>query len=245
MWDTFNDQYGTVFSSTKWLDLIGGYKIHLYHKGNELVGGLVDFGKVDVKLTPYHGVVVNPPYEYTVSKEFSKLKVNIINHYSVTDVRPFLWAGHKPIVRYTYLVKYSVPDKDTRYEINRASKTLEVKEGTISEFWEIYQETFDRKELDLPVDLQWFKDFDRLFKPRILICGGSGVVLMSDLHRDYYIFGASRQEALNTGSSSLALHKAIVRETDLVGCNNEKVGMFKRGFGGELKVCLGAICEQE
>jgi hypothetical protein len=242
-WDDFNDQYGTIFSSVKWLDLIGAkYLLHAYHKGNELVGGLVDCNSVDVKLTPYHGIIVKDGYEYTVAKEFAKLpNLNLINHYSITDVRPFLWNGYKPVLRHTYIIdKDSKPDKDTRYEIGKAQRNgITVKEGTIDQFWDLYKETFDRKDLDLPVDHQWFKNFDKLFQPRILIAGGSGVVIMSDLHRDYYIFGASRQDALNTGSSSLALSTAITRETDLVGCNNEQVGLFKRGFGGELKVCLG------
>ena len=235
--DLFIEQYGTIFSTRKWLDLIGeDYLIHKFTKGNEIIGCLIECGKVDVKLTPYHGIIAKD--EYATAKHFSEF-TNIVNHYDYPDIRPFLWKGHKPVVRYTYVVNNSTPDKDTRYAINKASQRYEVRPGSIEEFWDIYKETFERKKLDLPVDLQWFKDFGRMFSPRVLICGGSGVVMISDAHRDYYIFGASRQEALNTGTSSLALHKAIIRETDMVGCNNENVGLFKRGFGGILKVCLG------
>jgi hypothetical protein len=234
--DLFIEQYGTIFSTRKWLDLIGeSYRIHKLTKGNEIIGCFIDCGKVDVKLTPYHGIIAK--HEYTVAKHFSDFS-GFVNHYSFPDIRPFLWKGHKPVARYTYVVNGNTPDKDTRYLINKCQS--EVRPGTIDEFWDIYKETFDRKKLNLPVDHQWLKDFDRLFTPRILICGGSGVVMMSDTHRDYYIFGASRLEALNTGSSAKALHKAITRETDLVGCNNEKVGLFKRGFRGEIKVCIGA-----
>jgi hypothetical protein len=249
-WNELNSESpnGTIFSDTKWLDLIGTpYKLLGVFKGNELVGGAVDTQR-DVKLTQYHGItLLAPQYEYAVSKELSGLNLKLLNHYTITDMRPFLWEGYRPFLRYTYLVHECHPDKDTRYEITKAIRNgFTVSEGTILDFWDIYKETFERKNLDLPVDKQWFVDFAVLFRPRIYLADNlAGVVMMSDEKRDYYIFGASREEALNTGASSLSLSTAIQRETDLVGCNNEKVGMFKRGFGGELKVILGVECIEQ
>lgn len=242
-WDEFVTEYSTIFSTPKWLDLVGTpYQLHVFRKGNELIGGLVDCPTVDVKLTPYHGLIVKQS-EYAVAKNYAQLPLlNLVNHYSITDIRPFLWQGYKPIVRYTYVVSGQSPDKDTRYEINRAIKNgITVSEGTIEQFWDIYKETFNRKNLELPVDFIWFKDFNKLMNPKIYMTDGAGAVIISDKHRDYYIFAASTQGAQNTGASSLVLSTALShsKEMDLVGCNNEQVGLFKRGFGGELKVCLG------
>jgi hypothetical protein len=239
-WDVFNDLYGTIFSTTKWLDIICDYNIYGIFKGQEMVGGFVSCGSLDIKLTIYHGVILKDN-EYAVMKAIAEIpNLKLMNHYSITDVRPFLWKGYKPTLRYTYIVDKLNPDKDTRYEINKAERNgFTVRKGTIDEFWDIYQETFDRKNLELPVDYEWMKKFNELFNPTVYICGGSGAVIMSDSHRDYYIFGATKESALNTGASSLVLSKAITRETDLVGCNNEKIGLFKKGFGGVLKCITG------
>lgn len=243
-WDEFNDNYGTIFSSTKWLDLIDQEsKTFVLNKGDEPIAGLVRFGTPIVKFTLYHGVILkDPKYEYPAMKHFAEFSgLYLMNHYSIKDIRPFMWKGYRPVVRYTYLVKKLDPDKDTRNQIRKAERNgLEVKEGTIEQFFNLYQETFQRKGMDLPADLKWFQRFDQVIKPKILIIEGlAAAIFMSDRHRDYYIFGASSREGQSTGASSLVLSKAIVRETDLVGCNSENVGLFKRGFGGELKICLG------
>ncbi len=243
-WDEFNEIYGTVFTSTKWMDLVGiPYRLHYYYKGKELIAALVDYDSTIVKLMQYHGITLKDvQYEYSAMKYFAEMdNLHLINHYSITDVRSFLWQGYKPILRYTYIVKKLDLDKDTRYELRKAEKNgLSVSSGSIEQFWNIYKETFERKKLKIPVDLCWFKDFERIMKPKIFMVGNmAGVAMITDQHRDYYIFGASTSEAQGTGASTLALSTAITRETDLVGCNSENTGLFKRGFTRELRVCLG------
>ncbi len=241
------DSFGTIFNSKKWLDLVGApYRLWGIYKGKELVGGVVDCDTIGVKLTPYHGIVLKDKiYEYSVVKAVAEMpNLKLVNHYSITDARPFLWKDYKPILRYTYITnRHHTFEKDTRYEIGKAiNNNLVVSDGTISQFWTIYKETFERKFMTMPVNYDWFKRFDEAVKPKIYIIDNlAGAVIMSDTHRDYYIFGASSQDAQNTGASSLVLSHAILcsDEMDLVGCNNKSIGLFKRGFARELKVCIG------
>ncbi len=244
--DSLDELDQSIFSSKKWLDLIGlPYRLWGVYKGQELVGGVVDCETLDVKLTPYHGLIVKEKsQEYAIAKvvaDMSNLK--LVNHYSIRDMRPFLWKGYKPALRYTYIANGLEFEKDTRYEINKAIHGgFEVLNGTIEQFWAIYKKTFERKCMSTPVDYDWFQKFNEVMQPKIYMVDDiAGAVIISDAHRDYYIFGASTKEAQNTGASSLVLSHAISKtnEMDLVGCNNESVGLFKRGFAKELKVCLG------
>jgi hypothetical protein len=63
---------------------------------------------------------------------------------------------------------------------------------------------------------------------------------MWDTKRAYYIFGASNPEKIGDGASSLTLWTAFenlsprFKEIDMVGANDYKIALFKRGFGGRL-----------
>lgn len=243
----------SIFDSPKWCSLFPD-KTRTFgcFKGNELIGTITGFERNsefisgNYPLTYAQGIVIrDKSNELSVAKQLASFlksnyeRITIVN-YDFTDIRPFLWEGFKPIVKYTYLVKEVKLEKDTRYEINKATRSgIEVRPGTIDEFWDTYKDTFERKNLDLPVDRVWLERFNRDIEPKVFCAGGAAVVFISDLVRDYYIFGATRQEALGTGASLLCLYTAIKRETDFVGCNVENIGLYKRGFGGELKVCLG------
>ncbi len=243
--DSLDELEQTVFSSKAWLDLIGEpYRLWGVYKGQELIGGVVDCNTLDVKLTPYHGLIAKgKSQEYAIAKVVAEMpNLKLVNHYSITDMRPFLWKRYKPALRYTYIASGVEFEKDTRYEINKAAHGgFEVLNGTIQQFWSIYKETFDRKGMVVPVDYEWFQKFNEVMQPKVyLVDDIAGAVIISDIHRDYYIFGASTREAQNTGVSSLVLAHALSKtdEMDLVGCNNESVGLFKRGFAKQLKVCL-------
>ncbi len=239
-WDKFNHQHGTIFSSTKWLDLIGSYSLHGVYKGDELVGGFVNCDSIDVKLTPYHGVVLkDPSYEYSVIKTIAEIpNLKLMNHYSITDIRPFLWKGYKPVVRYTYIVdKDSRPDKQTRYDINHNDGLCKI---THKDFIELYQETFERKGLTAPVTRDWML-LNYFMKIESVLYGNENSMtnFIWDKNRAYYIFGASRGHSARVVSDSLQIMLRHWTEVDMVGCNNEDIGNFKRGFGGKLKVCIG------
>jgi hypothetical protein len=242
-WDSFNDLYGTIFSSTDWLDLTGlPYNLHVYHKGDELVGGMVDFKQLNVPLTPYHGIIVkDSAYEYVVSKGFAVQKnLKLVNHHSITDIRPLLWQGYKPVVKYTYLVQavwIENCDKDTRYAINHC--TLKTTTGTIDEFDKLYSRTFENKGLDRPVPTEFLHKLNDIFKPDIYTNGSSMAVIIKDKRMAYYILGASE----HNGTSLKLLWDAFQNYeiVDMCGANDEKVALYKRGFGGSLTPCLG-VC---
>lgn len=271
LWDTFveQSQQGTIFCKTEWLKLYDfPYKIYGYFKNDTLLGGICGFEKdgfdsgYSIPVTPFQGILVmnqidakiqaieSMQHEVTdrliefLAGKYDKIKIS--NHYSFPDIRPFLWKGFTPSVRYTYVVdltdKYKLEDnleKQTRYEIKKARRdgiiTLQI---YMSSFDVLYDETFKRKGLERPVSREFMIKFTRLL-PKVLVATKdmnmvSGTVIIRDSKRAYYIFGASSEGHI----SSLTLWESLPddrTEIDLVGCNNRDIGLFKRGFGGQLK----------
>lgn len=271
IWDNLlikSDQ-GSIFSSTKWCALFTDpFRAYGVYKGDELVGGIIGFeqaGKYisgNYTLTPYQGIMVKGNglkyvAEMSLHSEIALCLieflertyegVTIINHWSYPDIRPFLWAGWKPLVKYTYVVDIDDMeitqmgmDKDTRY---LSKQVVPVTVGTIKDFYELYNYTFLHKGLDAPVQVAFFEPFFSSISHELISCGESSGVMMWDDKRAYYIFGASKGD----GNSTSVLwnlmndaHKLGYDEIDLVGCNDQKIGAFKRGFGGKLVPYLGA-----
>ena len=265
-WDDFValSLQGTVFSTTSWMDIYEKpYKIYGYCKGGSLLGGIAGF--VDngfssgylIPFTVFQGILVALQDGKYVSIASQQMKVataliefleseyprvGISNHYTFPDIRPFLWQEYEPVVKYTYIVDISDIEKawdnlekDMRWEINRFNLPLRTNfEG----FYDLYKTTFERKGLDVPTDEGFIK---RLLQSKISTLvfqtEHSGVLVMMDNKRAYYIFGASDA----TGESAYCLwmafkelHERGIKEVDLVGCNGKNVANWKRGFGGIL-----------
>lgn len=232
-WDELNrkSEQGTIFSSTKWLDLFGGYELKGVYKKDNLIGGIADFGEAK-PLTPFQSVLTlkNP------QQVMEALDVKyVVNHYTLPDIRPFLWKGYKPLVRYTYIVRpeWGLLDKDTRNLVRKYDLPIGSDFGYLDA---LYSLTFERKGLQRPIDSAFLKKVCDM--GTIYTCDGAAVVIIRDEKRSYYIIGASD----GTGTSSYLLWNAIKdeREGDLVGCNNRDIANFKKSFGGELKVYCGA-----
>lgn len=253
-WDDFVEisPQGTIFCSTTWCGLFqDDYIVFGCYKGDELVGGIIGFEKDGVyvsgsyPLTMYQGILTKNLDKYTsqmsLHNQVAESLINdypaiVQNHYTYPDIRPFLWAGWIPQVKYTYVVKPDKEklDKDTRYEIGRGEGII----GGCSadEFITLYHQTFNRKELEMPVTDDWLHNFWGIMKPKAFRNSTAAVIFIEDSKRAYYILGAS-----NGGNYKL-LWESInqFKEVDMVGCNVKEIGLFKRGFGGELKVSLGA-----
>ena len=241
-WDTFVEAspQGTIFSTTKWLDLFGDYELLGYYKNGNLTGGMVL--QKPMPLTPFQGVLVRPTEgKYTtrmsLENEVAEAlipaigKATFSNHYTYTDIRPFLWHGFVASIKYTYVW---TPDceleKDTRYIINRYDKPIGSDFDRLD--W-LYTETFKRKNLSRPVSSKFLRQMCEATNAEVSTTEGAGVILIKDSKRYYYIIGSSDGQ----GESSYLLWNAIKdkNEVDMVGSNNKNIGLFKRGFGGILK----------
>tara|TARA_Y100000310_G_scaffold144390_1_gene143645 strand:+ start:18102 stop:18956 length:855 start_codon:yes stop_codon:yes gene_type:complete len=268
-WDNFveSTEQGTIFSTSKWLTLLDlPFKIYGYYKSNVLFGGMANFDK-PAPLTPFQGILVarDSQAKYTtrmsLHNEVAKALVNyapshFYNHYTFPDIRPFKWDGWQCDVRYTYVVDLTDMDrlwegleKQTRYEINHALKTYQpFMTPDVNVFNSLYSETFKRRGLERPIDSEMVQRLCFTLNAAIF-CSlspdsvGSMAVFIEDNKRAYYLLGASNDtgqtSSLTLWSAFEKLARAGVKEVDLVGCNNEQIGLFKRGFGGLLNPYYG------
>ncbi len=263
-WDKFVEQspQGTFLSTTKWMKLFNEpYELWGYYRGNNLLGGFGGFSK-NMPLCAFQGILIAPTtgkYTATMSlhNEVATALLDVLpneftNHYTYPDIRPFLWAGYKPTVKYTYLVNLhdwllENLEKQTRYEINHTD--IEVNESNDIQFFDaLYESTFTRKGMVRPVSTELVCNVYTGMKGQLFIAkdNTSAVMMVKDSKRGYYLFGASD----GSGTSSKCLWEALqsmriqgCTEVDMCGCNNREIGLFKRGFGGELKPYYGVYRE--
>lgn len=253
LWDKFVEAspQGTLFSSTKWCLLFPvRFKILGCYKGNELQAGLIGFIDKDqfysggYPCTQFQGVCFKQGLEskYSITEALiTALPGNstVLNSYMMPDVRPFLWAGWKPLIRYTYVIRnpdLATLEKDTRYDILHNND--EVSDGYIFKFYELYEQTFKRKDLPVPVTWDWMMKFYTAYEPVIKMSKHNAAMVVTDNKRAYYIFGASD----GSKSSAKVVWEAIKNypEIDTVGANSKEIALYKRGFGGVLTPYLGA-----
>jgi hypothetical protein len=253
LWDKFIEEspQGTLFSSTKWCYLfMEKFRIFGCYKGNELHGGLIGFQTDNgffsggYPVTQFQGFCYKQGLEtkYAITEELLKIipyPATILNSYHATDIRPMLWEGWKPIVRYTYIIRepnLANLEKDTRYDITHNDN--EVRDGEIFSFYKLYEQTFKRKSLPVPVSLEWMLRFYAEFQPTIKMTDHNGTIVVNDDKRAYYIFGASD----GTKSSAKIVWESIkdCPEVDFVGANSKEIALYKRGFNGVLMPYLGA-----
>ena len=241
-WLVDNSTQGTVFSSFDWLMLyktnVVNFDLKGVYENGTLIGGIAfmvnrgDAYSGMFPLTPYQGVMVapqsNPEMKYTtllsihnkVADAIAKSDKDsvggsrkIYNHYSFPDIRPFLWRGYTPDVKYTFVVDltdmnevWNGLEKDTRNVIRKADKEHKVRFGTMEEFVEnYYHPMWMGKKKGMPVRRQFLERMSKSIPMDIILCDGSGVVMMYDNKRAYYILGAST----GAGTSSLTLWKAF------------------------------------
>ncbi len=268
-----SSEQGTVFSTTKWLTLFDlPFKIYGYYKSGKLFGGMANFNK-PAPLTPFQGILIsgeNSQMKYStqmslhneVSKALIEYAPNqFYNHWQFPDIRVFKWANWQVDIRYTYVVDLTDMDKlweglekQTRYEINHARKTYNTfMTSDVGAFNSLYSETFKRKGIERPVNSEMLQRLCWVFNA-VIFCSstldsiGSMAVVIEDNKRAYYLLGAS-DDIGHTSSLTLwtVFEKSAgagIKEIDLVGCNNEQIGMFKRGFGGYLTPYFGVTRRQ-
>jgi len=213
-----------------------------------------------IPLTPFLGILIAPQpnakYQAVMSlhndvgenllkfllDEYGLIRIS--SHYNFPDVRPFLWDSWKPSVRYTYVVDISDLtktwanlEKQTRYDITKAQREGRPLQWSLGYFDELYEQTFERKGMARPISRKFLKNLNDTFECRIVGTSSSMAYVVWDSKRAYYILGASdgTGSALSVWAMFDGLNGMGIKEVDLVGCNNREIGLFKRGFGGELR----------
>lgn len=253
VWDKFveDSPQGTFLSSAKWCSLfLTRFTIYGCYKGSELQGGLIGFRTQEgffsggYPVTQFQGICFKSGLEakYSITEALIESlpdNATVVNSYYAADIRPFLWAGWKPLVRYTYLVRkpdITMLEKDTRYDILHNND--EVADGYIFKFYEMYEQTFQRKGLPVPVTWDWMMRFYTAYEPVIKMSKHNAALIVTDNKRAYYMFGASD----GSKSSAKVVWEAIkdYPEIDTCGANSKEIALYKRGFGGTLTPYLGA-----
>jgi hypothetical protein len=246
LWDKFveSSPQGTIFSSSKWLTLYdASFKVWGVYKNGNLIGGAANFDSPQ-PITQSQGILIAPFEGKPVNKESLEHEVtnalidylpsHFACHYEFKDVRPLLWGGFKASPKYTYVVKpdWDNLEKETRYEIKNAEINVEVSQD-IDWFDELYAYTFGHKRITRTASTELIKKVFSIGTLYKASDNSAGVILLKDNKRYYYILGASSGK----NTSAKVLWEAIKdkEEVDLIGCNNEKIAMYKKGFGGELR----------
>ena len=231
--------------------LSGGYALTPYQ-------GIVVCDQQDTKYAnrlSLFGEICDSFIEFTKQELVGK-QISIVNHYNARDMRPFIWDNWEQFIKYTFIIDttdllqvWANMEKDTRYEITKAQKSgIKIMEGDVETFDKLYVETFSRKGLGRPISSVFlFKLCERL-QAKIYLAlnkgiASAGAVAIWDDSCSYYILGASNPDTLGDGATSLALWTLIEDQKggqiDLVGCNDKKIGLFKRGFGSKLMPYFG------
>jgi Acetyltransferase (GNAT) domain len=175
---------------------------------------------------------------------------------SVLSCLPFIWAGYRAEVRYTYLLQ-DLSSEDAlwdglagniRREIRKARRQLEVREATdVDRFYDVWAKTFERQGAAAP-DRARLERIDAACAARgarvmLFACDEAEQVhavayVVWDRHTAYYLMGGGDPSLRNSGASSLLLWDAIRRARtasqvfDFEGSMLRPVERFFRAFGG-------------
>lgn len=195
-----------------------------------------------------------------LEKRYKRIAIN--NHYSVSDIRVFNWRNYSSTTRYTFIVDLSDPQRAferiesrTRYDIRKCEKNgvRVFSNDDIETFHQLHESTYKRQGIRCPVNLEQTKQiYDNLNtksqckmyfakEPNGNIV--STIFIIWEGKTAYYLMGANHPDYKNLGAANLLLKTAMedlvesgAKTFDLCGANNPGIAMFKRGFGGDLKV---------
>jgi lipid II:glycine glycyltransferase (peptidoglycan interpeptide bridge formation enzyme) len=190
-WDRFVDQSpeGTIFHTSPWIttvahflnlqyaiigvfykdDLIGGCCFYLYEKFH-----LYKYGKSNVYLSPYGGIVFSPSKSKDVRsteskkhqiislilekiREMNLLSIQLTNSPGLLDIRPFSWQGWNAKVRYTYVLPlendiFSQASHSVRQNTRKSRKSgMTVKKEYNPEvYWQLTTSTWEKQDMKVP-----------------------------------------------------------------------------------------------
>lgn len=175
---------------------------------------------------------------------------------AVPGCLPFIWAGYRAEVRYTYRIEDLTSEEDLwsglagsiRREIRKARRTLEVRDDLgVDRFFPVWAKTFTRQGLPAP-DPARLERIDaaagaRDARTTLFACDELDRIhavayVVRDRRVAYYLMGGGDPELRTSGASSLLMWEAILRMRNAVevfdfeGSMLRPVERFFRSFGG-------------
>ena len=175
---------------------------------------------------------------------------------TVVNCLPFIWAGYRAEVRYTYQLTDLTSEEalweglagNIRREIRKARRQLEVREATdVDRFYDVWAKTFARQGAAAP-DRARLERIDAACAERdarlmLFACDEAERVhavayVVWDRGTAYYLMGGGDPQLRTSGASSLLVWEAIRRARagsqvfDFEGSMLRPVERFFRAFGG-------------
>ena len=175
---------------------------------------------------------------------------------SMMNCLPFVWAGYRVEVRYTYLLEDLSSEQalwdglagNIRREVRKAKRRLEVREATdVDRFHGVWRKTFERQGVAAP-DRARLERIDAACGKRdaraiLFACDEAERVhavayLVWDRRTTYYLMGGGDPHLRTSGAGSLLMWEAIRRARavsqvfDFEGSMLRPVERFFRAFGG-------------
>jgi len=274
----------SLFNSSLWCETLSKvtkkeYRIIGVYKDKVLVGGCCLFIRrtpegtavVHPLLTPYTGLFIEPresAYSYKVENEYSQiinciidyLESNfdyavLINSPQIIDIRPFIWRGWIPSVRYTYHRKkddiFPLSKDIERRAAYAKDNGVFIEQGNdVKKFYQLLSKTFQRQKTVFPLNESQFAElFNELYSKsavKMLLARTkeneiiSGTLLLVDQDRIFYWVAASESNLLDTGGNQLLIKEIIEKIVpeysfiDFVGADIESIAAYKSTFGARL-----------
>lgn len=226
------------------------------------------------KLTPYHGVYIHyPPGQKPATKRsFEKKTINALLkklpgfdlfdqnlHPDLDNWQPFYWNGFSQTSRYTFTLNtqksaaelWEGVNPSIRRAVKKArerSRLKVVESDDVNSFYEVNEQTFDRKNIQPAYDLSFFKKLDSAavnHKARKIFFAvdedrniHAACYLVNDEKKLYYLAGGTRPQFKNSEAATLLMWHAIEYaaenkfvQFDFEGSMIEPVARFFSSFG--------------
>lgn len=228
------------------------------------------------KLTQTLGIVFSDFSEMKYVKRISKEKDIIMDfvdnipkficfdcgfHYSFANWMPFMWKGYKQHTRYTYVIEDIQNIEKVRSEFADNTKSVITKALKnnlkvvtnlgLKDMYIMVSKTFERQNMKVPFDYEWFKNFDSMLNKnncREIFFAldeqdnlHSALYLVYDKNSAYYLLGGADPEFRNSGAMYLNVFEAIkysakfTNKFDFEGSVVPQIEHMFRSFGASQK----------
>lgn len=255
--------------------------IACFDKGDKLMGGMPitenKKGHLTMpKLTQTLGIVFSDFSEMKYVKKISKEKDIIMSfvdnipkfknfsfgfHYNFENWMPFMWKGYKQQTRYTYVIEDIQNIEKVRKEFADNTKSVITKsiaqnlrvidDMALADMYNMLKKTFDRQNMPVPFEFNWFVDFDNIIKNnnsrRMFFTVDAennlhaALYLVYDKNSAYYLLGGADPELRSSGAMYLNIFEAIkysasfTNKFDFEGSVVPQIESMFRSFGATQK----------
>lgn len=283
-------QGGNIYSSSQWLQAVEKafhipVKIVAVFHEKIIIGGvgvvirkipLVGLWAGPPSVAAYNSILVLPRDTNNLRRQETKWNtiiesicefleneyqgIDLINHPTIRDIRPFQWKGWKDKIYYTYLVDIQDSKEmwnslynDVRSKVRKCEreKVIVNKQGSAKNFYRLWEKTFHRQGTKTPINEQELTClFEEMGKGQKLVVyeAQKGEEVISAIAALLDINGAAHEwqaatdpEFLNLGVFSFLMWSALedlshqgFTQFDFDGAGIKSIAFSKNQFGGVL-----------